>query len=93
MHNLYILANSPFIHLAPVPDPQHENQHQFVLDGADEPIIADAILPELAEFGAVQSLSDAARVVQLGNSLMKKLQNAPCDLRIQLIELAVSLLR
>ena len=81
---LRLRADSPFIYLAPVPDSQHENEHQLVLDRTDEPVIAHATAPEFAEFGAVERLSDAPRVVELGDSLMKKLQDAPRDLGISL---------
>ena len=75
-----------------MPDTQYEDEYLLVLDGADEPVVADAILPELAALATVQSLANAARVVQAGNALVEKLQDASCDLRIQLVELAISLL-
>ena len=46
-----------------VAGPQNENDEPVVLNLADEPIIPNAVFPELPEFGAVQGLTNAARVV------------------------------
>lgn len=55
-----------------------ENQHdqEIVCDFANEPVRAYSIFPKFPKSGAVQSLSEAARIVQLGESFMKEPQNA-----------------
>src|SRR2546422_6453473 len=60
-----------------------EDQHDqaVVFDFADEAVGADAGFPELSEARAAQSLSDAARVVERGDSFVKELQDAPGGVR------------
>jgi hypothetical protein len=72
-----------------------KNQHdqEIVCDFANEPVRAYSIFPKFPEAGAVQSLSEAARIVQLGDSFMKEPQNALTVLRVELTELPVSLER
>jgi hypothetical protein len=57
-------------------DAEHQHDEPIVFDLRDEPVIAYAVFPEFPKLRAVQRLSDAAGVVQLGYSLMKKLQDA-----------------
>jgi len=67
-------------------DEEDQNHQTIVFDLADEPIIAHAIFPELPKPRAVQRLSDAAWIVQLGNALMEELQDALAVLRVEFVE-------
>jgi hypothetical protein len=71
------------VDLAVVADAKDEDEHAGVFDFGDEAVVADAVLPELAEFGAVQGLSDAARILERGEALVKKLENAFALLRVE----------
>ncbi len=42
----------------------------------NEAIIADAILPKLAEFGTFQGLANSARVINRRDALMQETQDA-----------------
>jgi hypothetical protein len=53
-----------------------------VFDLADEPVVTDAVSPELPESGAVQGLADAAGIVQLRYPFPEELQNPPRLLRV-----------
>jgi hypothetical protein len=72
-----------------VPDAEDQHNQAVVFDLRDEPVITHAVFPELSKLRAVQSLSDAARIVQLGDSLMKELQDAPGLLRVEFAEFSV----
>ena len=68
-----------------------ENQHYqaVIFDLADEPAIAYAVFPELAQPGAVQRFSDSARIVELGDSFTQELQNSFPVLRVEFPEFPV----
>ena len=70
-----------------------EDQHHqaVVLDFADEPVGAYLVSPKFPQGGAVQGLSDSARIVQVGYSFMEKLQNAPGVLRVEFLQFPVGL--
>ena len=74
-----------------ISDAEDQNYQKIVFDLADEPVIAHAIFPELPKPRAGQRLCDAAWIVQLGNPLMKELQDAPAVLRGEFVELPVNL--
>src|SRR5882762_1738066 len=74
-----------------VADTENENQQPIVFDLADEPVVADAVFPELAEFGTLQSLTDTARVVQSGDAFVEKFQDALALLRVELAQFVVNL--
>src|SRR5579859_381923 len=74
-----------------VADAKDKNQQAVVFDFADEAIIAGAVFPEFPEFGTVQCLTDAARVVQRSQALPQKLQDALSLLRVELAQFAVGL--
>lgn len=69
------------IYLFAVANVQHEDHNALVLNGADEPVIADAIFPKFSKLVAVEHPANAARIVQLGNTL-QKFQNTVCNLSI-----------
>src|SRR5467141_3743249 len=84
-------GNALAIDFLAISDAQDQNHQTIVFDLADEPVIAHAIFPELSKPRAVQRLSDAARIVQLGNPLMKELQDALAVLRVEFVEFPVNL--
>jgi hypothetical protein len=86
-----ITRSLAFVDFAPVSDAHDEDENELVFYGADEPVIAYAIFPELAEFGSVQRISDTSRILERGHPLVEKLQNAVGDLRIKSVELPVDL--
>ncbi len=49
------------VHIPPVPDPNHENFNQAIIDMRDDAIITDPVFPEIRKV-ALQSLSDAAGI-------------------------------
>jgi hypothetical protein len=74
-----------------VADAKNENDEPVVFDLADEPKITDAVFPKLAEFGAVQGLTDASRIVQWGDAFVKEFQDALALLRVEFAQFAVNL--
>lgn len=70
---------------------ENKNDQAVIFDLADEPVIADAISPELPKPRVVQSLSNAPWIVQPGHAFMKELQDAPGVLRVELAQLPVRL--
>jgi hypothetical protein len=72
-------------------DAKNQNEQPIVFDLADEPVITNAVFPELPELGAVQSLSDASRIVQSSDAFVEKLQDALALLRVELAQFAVNL--
>ena len=73
------------IDFAAVADAKNQSEQLFVFDLVDEPVIANAVFPKLAELRTVQGLSDAARVVQWGDAFVKELQDALALLRSSLL--------
>ena len=61
---------------------EDENNDAVVLNFANEPIVAHPLFPELPKARALQGLPDAARIIQIGQSLMKEFQDAPGMLRV-----------
>src|SRR5260370_31095082 len=86
-----VSGNALAIDFLAVSDAQDQNHQTIVFDLADEPVIAHAIFPELPKPRAVQRLSDAAWIVQLGNPLMKELQDALAVLCVEFVEFPVDL--
>jgi hypothetical protein len=77
------------INLLLVPNQEDEHDEAVVLNFADEPEIAHSIFPEFPKAGALQGLPDAARIFELGYSVLKELQDAVAMLRIKLAQLPV----
>ena len=86
-----VSGNALPIDFLAISDAQEQNHQTVVFDLADEPVIAHAIFPELSKPRAVQRLSDAAWIVQLGNPLIKELQDALAVLRVEFAEFPVNL--
>jgi len=64
-------------------DAKDQDEHAGVFDFRDEAVVADAVFPELAKLGAVQSLTDAARMFERREALVEKLEDA---LAVRLVE-------
>jgi hypothetical protein len=73
--------------------PENQHNHAVIFDFANHTVISDAVPPVLAEARTGQSLSDAAWVIQLSNSLMEKFQDAPTVLRIESVEVSLGVER
>jgi hypothetical protein len=72
-----------------VSDAEDQHNQTVIFDLADEPVITHAVFPELSKLRAVQGLSDAARIIQLGDSLVKEPQDALGLLRVEFPEFSV----
>jgi len=72
-------------------DAEDQHHEAIVFDLANEPVGAYAVPPKLPETGTDQGSTEAARIVQLGYSLMQEFQDAPRVLRVNFLEFAVSL--
>jgi hypothetical protein len=86
-----VSGNALTINFFAISDAEDQNHQTIVFDLTDEPVIADAIFPELPKPRAVQRLSNAAWVGQLGNPRMKELQDALAVLRVEFVEFPVNL--
>ncbi len=73
------------IHFAAVPDSQHEDN--IVVNAGNEPVIADAILPQLAEARPMQGRTQGTRVGCGSESLVQKAQDALLHRLIEFFEL------
>jgi hypothetical protein len=78
------------IDLSPVPYSNDEDRQLLIFDACDDPIVSNAILPELSQLGTLQSLTQTARIVQHGETPMQERKNAPCNRRIEFIEILLS---
>jgi hypothetical protein len=58
-----------------------------VTDLDDDPVIADAVLPELAEFIALEGRAQGAGILRRGHAFAQKRSDASGDRRIKLAEL------
>jgi len=78
------------IDFPPVSNTNDKNADQLVLNAGNDSVVADAILPELTEFRALQRLADTARVVERSDTFKKKAGESAGNLRIELFQLALS---
>jgi len=67
---------------------EDQNNHAVIFDFADEPVLTHAVLPKLAQ-RAMQRLSQATRIVQLGHTLTKELRDSLPVLWVEFREFAV----
>jgi hypothetical protein len=72
-----------------VADAEDEHNQAVVLNLADEPEIADSILPKFAEFRTAECLADAARITPDGHAFSQELEDALAVLRVQLAEITI----
>ena len=77
------------VDLLAVSNAKDEHDQAVVLDLADEPVISHTVFPKLPEPGALQGLSNAASIAQLGYSFMEELQDAPGVLGVELAQFPV----
>ncbi len=69
---------------APVSDPDHQNPHGFVLDLANNAIVAHSVGPEISKNITLQSMSLYAWVVQGRDSIAQKVRNPAGYLLVEL---------
>ena len=60
-----------------------EDEQAIIFDFANQPVVSNAIFPECPEARTVQRFSDASRIIQLGNSLLKKPENTSAVLCVK----------
>jgi hypothetical protein len=72
------------VHLAPVSDFHHQHPNRLVFDSGDQPVVANTVLPELAQIGALERFVDAAWVIQRGHAPMQERQDATGNLGVEL---------
>jgi len=72
---------------------EDQDNHAVIFDLTNYAVIPDPIPPELSEAWTGQGLSDTAWVVQLSNALVEEFQDAPTVLRIESVEVSLSLAR
>jgi hypothetical protein len=68
---------------------EDKNEQAIILDPADQPVIAHAVLPELSKPRAMQSLPDATRIGQLGYPFIEEPQDALAVLRVEFVEFPI----
>jgi hypothetical protein len=71
-----------------MPHAKHEYHQSLVLQGADKAVVAHAIFPELAQ-GSLESFADFAGIIELPDSLIQKLEDAPCYRLIQPVKFSL----
>jgi hypothetical protein len=62
------------IDLTAIADADDQNPHGIILDMSDHPVVADTILPEIAQFRAFERFADGARVVETATRSWRKLR-------------------
>lgn len=67
-------------------DAQNEDDQLFILDFADDAVVADAVAPEAAEFGALKGLGEATRIFEFGDALVQKPEDSPRYCAIQHVQ-------
>ncbi|MNT87750.1 hypothetical protein D3C72_2281990 [compost metagenome] len=67
-------------------DLDHEHDQFVVLYIADDPVVANAIAPELAEFRTLQAVGNLFGVVEPGHAFFKKFADAPADNGIEFLQ-------
>lgn len=72
-------------------NPKNEHNKPVVFDFTNDSVGAHSVSPKFPETGALQRRSDAARIVQPGDSFMKEFQNPPGVLRVEFLQFPVGL--
>ncbi|HKM89241.1 MAG TPA: hypothetical protein VJX29_01400 [Candidatus Acidoferrales bacterium] len=72
---------------------EDQDNHAVIFELTNYAVIPGPIPPELSEAWTGQGLSDTAWVVQLSNALVEEFQDAPTVLRIESVEVSLSLAR
>ncbi|OEC96683.1 hypothetical protein FBZ99_103154 [Rhizobium sp. ERR 1071] len=68
-----------------VADSNDQYPHGSIFYVRDNTIIPYSVFPEIAEFRALQRLSDGTRIIQLGNTVVKKLQDSAGNLMSEFV--------
>src|ERR1035437_7364554 len=76
------------INFAPVADAHNQYANQFVFDFGDDSVVADPVLPELAELLALEGFANAARVLKQSDALEDEAVDAAHNLRIKALQFA-----
>jgi hypothetical protein len=77
------------IYVPAMPEAEDQNYQTPIFDLADEPVVADAILPEFSEARTAQRLADASRIAEFGDPIVKELQDTAGLLRVEFAEFTV----
>jgi hypothetical protein len=75
------------VHVLPVANSYDLHHQPRIFDPADNPVVAHAILPELAEFLALERRPNATRIFRRHNSIFEKCNDPSRCLPVQLAEL------
>ena len=59
-----IAANTLSIDFAAVADADNEDANKLIFNAGDDAVVANAILPKVAKFGAFQRFANAAGIVE-----------------------------
>jgi len=70
-------------------DADDQNPHLSVLNLRDDAVVADAVLPEIAEPVAVRRLAQHPRVIERAEPLVQEAQDAPRGLLVESVQLAI----
>ncbi len=68
-------------------DAYGNDRHDAIVKTADDPVVSDAILPELAQLGSFQRFPKTAGILQNSKPAMQEGQEAPPNLRVQLAQI------
>jgi hypothetical protein len=63
------------VNLFAVANPQHQDHNRFVVNLANQPVVANAVAPVFGEL-TFKAFADATRIVKRGNALVKIVEDA-----------------
>jgi len=70
--NFYPVSISPFVYFPAMAYSHHQYDEPFIFYTNDDPVITDAVSPELTEPGALKRLTEAARILKTGEPVVEK---------------------
>lgn len=70
---------------------EDQNKQAVVFDFADEPVRAYTVFPKFSKAGAMQRFPDFAGIIKISHSFVKKFQNTPGVLRVEILQFPVGL--
>jgi hypothetical protein len=76
------------INLFTMSNAQDEDDQAVIFDFANEPVVTYSVCPKLSQPGALHCFSDATRIVQIRQSLMKKSQDTRGGLLVEFVQLS-----
>lgn len=86
-------ATRSTIDLAPVPDFDDKDDELFVLNVAENAVIANTIAPEIPQLRTCKSLANAAWIFELCNPFVQESQNSSRDRGVEVIDVVLCLMR